>query len=56
MIAKVHDLVNAEGSDVREYGLKRRTIPVYIRDCSKFQLALPYGHKYIRVVLLAASP
>jgi len=41
MIAKVHDLVNAESSYVRKYGLKCRTIPVYIRDCSKFHLALP---------------
>jgi len=40
MIAKVYDLVNAEGSYVRKYGLKCRTIPVYIRHCSKFHLAL----------------
>jgi hypothetical protein len=41
MIAQVHDLANAEGRDVRKYGLKCWTIPVYIRDCSKFHLALP---------------
>jgi hypothetical protein len=41
MIAQVHDLVNAEGRYVRKYGLECWTIPVYIRDCSKFHLALP---------------
>jgi hypothetical protein len=41
VIAQVHDLVNAEGRDVRKDGLKCWTIPVYIRDCSKFHLALP---------------
>ena len=41
MITQVHDLVNAEGRYVRKYGLKCWTIPVYIRDCSKFHLALP---------------
>jgi hypothetical protein len=41
MIAKVHDVANAEGSYVREYGFKCRTIPVYVRDCSKLHLAPP---------------
>jgi hypothetical protein len=41
VIAKVHDLADAEGSQVRKNGLKSETIPVYIRDCSKFHLALP---------------
>jgi hypothetical protein len=35
MIAKVHDLVDAEGSDVREYCFKCRTISVHIRYGSK---------------------
>jgi hypothetical protein len=41
MIAKVHDIAHAEGSYVRKYGLKCRTIPMHIRDCSKFHLTLP---------------
>jgi hypothetical protein len=41
MIAKVYDLVDPEGSYVRKYGLESRTIPVYVRDCSKFHLAFP---------------
>jgi hypothetical protein len=43
MIAKVHDLVDAEGSYVRKHRFKCRAIPVYIRNCSKFHLALPLG-------------
>jgi hypothetical protein len=43
MIAKVHDLVNAEGSYIRKHRFKCRAIPVYIRNCSKFHLALPLG-------------
>jgi len=41
VIAKVHDVANSEGSYVRKYGLKCRTIPVYVRDCSKLHLAPP---------------
>jgi hypothetical protein len=60
VIAKVHDLANAEGSQVRKNSLKSEKIPMYIRDCSKFHLALPIavGNLLIRLLsnVLAGQP
>lgn len=42
MVAQVHDLVDAERSNVRKDGFERRTISVHIRDGSKFHLASPF--------------
>jgi hypothetical protein len=42
VVTEVYNLVDAESGNVRKYSFKRQAIPVHIRDCSKFHLALPF--------------